>query len=67
MRAHLWMPVLTAVRKNPWLHGYDPRLLARDVLPTVALVGAMRTLLVAVYTVAEPRRPFVPVAAEVPP
>jgi len=65
LRAHLWMPVLTAVRKNPWLRDYYQRLLARGKLPKVALVAAMRKLLVAVYTVAKQRRPFVPVVAEV--
>ena len=64
LRAHLWMPVLTAVRKNPWLRAYYQRLRARGTLPKVALVAAMRKLLVAVYTVAKHRRPFVPILAE---
>jgi transposase len=64
LRARLWMPVLTAVRKNPWLRAYYQRLLARGKLPKVALVAAMRKLLVAVYTVAKHRRPFVPILAE---
>jgi transposase len=67
LRAHLWMPVLTAVRKNPWLRDYYQRRRARGKLPTVALVAAMRKLLVAVYTVAKQRRPFVPVVVEVRP
>jgi transposase len=64
LRAGLWMPVLTGVRKNPWLRSYYQRLLARGKLPKVALVAAMRKLIVAVYTVAKQRRPFIPVLAE---
>jgi len=67
LRAKLWMPVLTAVRKNPWLRAYYRRLVARGKLPKVALVAAMHKLLIAVYTVAKHRRPFVPVVAEVRP
>jgi hypothetical protein len=36
------MPVLTAVRTNPWLRAYHERLIARGKLPKVALVAAMR-------------------------
>ncbi len=66
LRAKLWMPTLTAVRKNPWVRAYYDRLRARGKLPKVALVAAMRKLLIAVYTVAKHRRPFIstPVAAE---
>ncbi len=60
LRAALWMPTLTAVRKNPWLRAYYERLRARGKLPKVALVAAMRKLLVAVHTVAKHRRPFIP-------
>lgn len=60
LRAKLWMPVLTAVRKNPWLRAYYEGLLARGKLPKVALIAAMRKLLHAVYSVATHRRPFVP-------
>ena len=54
------MPVLSAVRCNPWLRAYYERLIARGKLPKVALIAAMRKLLHAVYTVATHRRPFVP-------
>lgn len=64
LRAKLWMPVLTAVRRNPWLRAYYQRLRARGKLPKVALVAAMRKLLVAVYIVATQRRPFVPELAD---
>jgi transposase len=64
LRAALWMPTLTAVRKNPWLRAYYERLRARGKLPKVALVAAMRKLLIAVYAVAKSRRPFVPHLAE---
>ena len=60
LRAKLWMPVLTAVRKNPWLRVYYEGLVARGKLPKVALIAAMRKLLHAVYSVATHRRPFVP-------
>jgi len=64
LRAKLWMPTLTAVRKNPWLRAYYEGLLARGKLPKVALIAAMRKLLVAVYFVAKHRKPFVPIVAE---
>jgi transposase len=60
LRAKLWMPVLVAVRSNPWLKRFYDRLIARGKLPKVALIAAMRKLLAAVYSVAKHRRPFVP-------
>ena len=61
LRAKLWMPVLTAVRKNLWLKAFYDRLLARGKLPKVALVAALRKLLHAIFSVVKHRRPFVPV------
>lgn len=61
LRAALWMPTLVAVRRNPWLRAYYQRLRARGKLPKVALMAAMRKLLIAIYTVAKHRRPFIPV------
>src|SRR5262249_45101994 len=60
LRAKLWMPILTAVRKNPWLKAFYDRLIANGKLPKVALTAAMRKLLAAVYSVAKNRKPFVP-------
>lgn len=60
LRAALWMPTLTAVRRNSWLRAHYERLRARGKLPKVALVACMHKLLIAVYTVAKHRRPFVP-------
>jgi len=60
LRAKLYMPVLRAVRYNPWLRAYYEGLIARGKLPKVALIAAMRKLLHAVYSVATHRRPFVP-------
>jgi transposase len=60
LRAQLWMPTLSAVRFNPWLRAYYQRLIARGKLRKVAVVAAMRKLLLAVYSVAKSRRPFVP-------
>ena len=58
LRAALWMPTLVAVRKNPWLKAYYDGLRARGKLPKVALIAAMRKLLIAIYWVAQHRRPF---------
>jgi transposase len=63
LRKALWMPTLTAVQKNPWLKAHYQRLRARGKLPKVALVACMRKLLMAVYSVAKHRRPFVPEVA----
>jgi len=60
LRAALWMPTLTAVRKNPPIKAYYERLLAGGKLPKVALVAAMHKLLRVVYSVAKNRKPFVP-------
>lgn len=60
LRAQLWMPTLSAVRFNPWLRAYYQRMIARGKLRKVAAVAAMRKLLLAVYSVAKSRRPFVP-------
>jgi len=66
LRHALWMPVLTAVRKNPWLSRYYARLRATGKPPKVALVAAMRKLLHAVYAVARDRKPFTPKLAGAP-
>lgn len=60
LRKALWMPVLVAVRSNPWLKAYYDGLRARGKLPKVALVAAMRKLVLAIYSVARSRKPFVP-------
>lgn len=60
LRAALWMPTLSAVRSNPWLRAFYQRLRARGKLPKVALVACMHKLLIAIYSVAKHRRPFVP-------
>jgi len=59
LRKALWMPILTAVRFNPWLRAYYDRLVSRGKPRKVALVAAMRKLLAAVWSVARNRRPFV--------
>lgn len=63
LRTALWMPVLTAVRRNPWLRAYYERLRSKGKLPKVALIASMRKLLTAVYSVAKNRRAFVPMVA----
>jgi transposase len=66
LRAALWMPTLTAVRRNAWLRDYYQHLLKRGKLPKVALVACMHKLLFAVYSVAKHRRPFVSIPAATP-
>jgi transposase len=60
LRMALWMPTLSAVRRNPWLRAYYEGLIARGKLPKVALIASMRKLLHAVYFVAKNRVAFVP-------
>jgi len=60
LRHALWMPVLGAVRRNPWLRHHYQRLRANGKLAKVALIACMRKLLVAIYSVAKHRKPFVP-------
>ena len=54
------MPLLVAVRRNPWLKAFYDRLISRGKLPKVALVAALRKLLGAVFAVMRDRKPFVP-------
>lgn len=58
LRMALWMPVLTAVRRNAWLRAFYERLRAAGKPPKLALVAAMRKLMHAVYSVAKHRKPF---------
>lgn len=60
LRAKLWMPVLVAVRLNPWLKAFYGRLVAAGKPTKAALIASMHKLLLAVYSVAKNRRPFVP-------
>lgn len=59
LRRALWMPVLSAIKCNPWLRAFYMRLRAAGKPAKVALIAAMRKLLHAVYSVAKHRRPFV--------
>jgi transposase len=58
LRTALWMPVLTAVRRNAWLGAFYQRLRAGGKPPKLALVAALRKLMHAVYSVAKHRKPF---------
>jgi transposase len=60
LRMALWMPVLGAVRRNPWLKQFYERLRAAGKPAKLALIAAMRKLLHAVYSVARSRVPFTP-------
>jgi len=59
LRLALWMPVLGAVRRNPWLRAFYERLRAAGKPAKLALIAAMRKLLHAVYSVAKHRKAFV--------
>ena len=59
LRTALWMPTLSGVRRNPWLRAFYERLRAAGKPPKLALVAAMRKLLLAVYVTARNLRPFV--------
>jgi transposase len=61
LRAALWMPTLTAIRRNPWLKAFHDRLRAAGKPPKLAITAAMRKLLHAVFAVAKNKKPFVPV------
>jgi transposase len=50
---------ISAVRRNPWLRAFYERLRAAGKPPKLALIAAMRKLLLAVYTTARTRRPFI--------
>ena len=58
LRTALWMPTLSAVRRNPWLRAFYERLWAAGKSPKLALVAAMRKLLLAIYITARTLRPF---------
>ena len=60
LRAKMWMPTLTAVKRNPWLKAFYERLVAAGKPAKVALVASMRKLATAIYSVAKNRRAFVP-------
>lgn len=60
LRTALYMPTLTAVRRNPWLRAFYERLVASGKPPKVAIIASMRKLLHAIYSIAKHRRPFVP-------
>ena len=59
LRHALWMPVLTAVQKSPWLRAFYERLVSQGKPKKLALVAALRKLLHAAYAVARDRKPFV--------
>ena len=58
LRRALWMPVLVAIRVNPWLSAYYRRLRAVGKRPKVAMIACMHKLLTAIYSIAKNRRPF---------
>lgn len=64
LRTALWMPTLTAVRRNPWLRAFYEHLRAAGKPPKLALIAAMRKLAIAVYVTAKNRRPFVSTAEQ---
>jgi transposase len=64
LRSALYMPTLTAVRKNPWLRCFYERLIRHGKPPKLALLAAMRKLITAIYSVAKNKKPFVPILRE---
>jgi transposase len=58
LRRALWMPVLVAVRLNPWLRLLLAPAPSRKAAK-VAMIACMHKLLAAVYSVAKNRQPFV--------
>ena len=52
------MPLLVAVKRNPWLRAFYDRLRNAGKSPKLALIAAMRKLLCAIYSVAKHRKPF---------
>lgn len=60
LRSALYMPTLTAVKRNPWLRAFYERLVLAGKPRKLAIIAAMRKLLHAIYSVAKHRRPFVP-------
>jgi transposase len=60
LRRALFMPVLVAVRHNPWLKAHYERLVANGKPKKVALLACMNKLMHAVYSVARSRTPFEP-------
>ena len=60
LRRALWMPTLQAVRTSPWLRAFYEGLRARGKPGKVAVIAAMRKLMIAVWTVAKQRRPWRP-------
>lgn len=60
LRTALYMPTLTAVKRNTWLKAFYDRLVTTGKPKKLALIAAMRKLLHAIYSVAKHRRPFVP-------
>ncbi len=63
LRHALWMPTLTAIRRNAWIRAFYRRLIARGKPKKLAIVACMRKLLQAVHYVARTRTAFVPRAA----
>ena len=64
LRTALYMPTLSAIRGNPWLRSYYKRLRANGKPAKVAIVACMHKLLLAIYSVAKNRRPFIPIIVE---
>lgn len=64
LRTALYMPTLTAVKRNAWLRNFYERLISKGKPRKVALLASMRKLLSAIYSVAKNKKPFVPILSE---
>lgn len=58
-RTKLWMPVLTAIERNPWIKAFFDRLIASGKPRKLAVIACMRKLLIAIYWVAKNKKTFV--------
>jgi transposase len=66
LRRALFMPTLLAVRSNDWLRAFYERLVNSGKPKKLALIAAMRKMLLAIFSIAKNRKPFVLNASEVP-
>ena len=60
VRTALYMPTLTAIRRNPALQAFYQRLIGRGRPAKVAITGCMRKLLVILKAILRDRRPGQP-------
>lgn len=60
LRRSLYMPALTAIRRNPWLKGFYQRIIASKASKKVGVVAVMRKLLTLMFTLWKKREVYNP-------